>query len=109
MRLYERMAEPCRLLRRSEAEDGEGGTAVEYVPDAEFAAAIVKDSSSDGSQAEKRGEDAAWTVTGTRPLAYGDVIERADGSRLRVVSGHVVAPAMASFAFRQCKAVSFDG
>lgn len=109
MRLYERMAEPCRLLHRSEAADGEGGTAVEYVPDAEFAAAVVKDSSSDGSQAEKRGEDAAWTVTGTRPLAYGDVIERADGSRLRVVSGQVVAPAMASFAFRQCKAVSFDG
>ena len=25
MRLYERMAEPCRLLRRSEAADGEGG------------------------------------------------------------------------------------
>ena len=45
----------------------------------------------------------------TRPLAYGDVIERADGSRLRVVSGQVVAPVMASFAFRQCKAVSFDG
>lgn len=111
MRLYERMAEPCRLLRRSEAADGEGGTAVEYVADAEFAAAIVKDSSSDGSQADKRGEEAAWTVTGTRPLAlaYGDVIERADGSRLRVVSGQVVAPAMASFAFRRCKAVSFDG
>lgn len=109
MRLYERMAEPCRLLRRSEAADGEGGTAVEYVPDADFAAAIVKDSSYDGSRAEKRGEDAAWTVTGTRPLAYGDVIERADGSRLRVVSGQVFAPAMASFAFRRCKAVSFDG
>lgn len=109
MRLYERMTEPCRLLRRSEAADGEGGMAVEYVPDAEFAAAIVKESSSDGSQAEKRGEDAAWTVTGTRPLAYGDVIERADGSRLRVVSGQVSAPAIASFAFRRCKAVSFDG
>ncbi len=109
MRLYERMAEPCRLLRRSESADGEGGTVVEYAPDAEFAAVIVKDSSADGSQAEKRGEEAAWTVTGTRPLAYGDVIERADGSRLRVVSGQVVAPVMASFAFRQCKAVSFDG
>lgn len=109
MRLYERMTEPCRLLRRSEAADGEGGMAVEYVPDAEFAAAIVKDSSADGSQADKRGEDAAWTVTGTRPLAYGDVIERADGSRLRVVSGQVAAPAIASFAFRRCKAVSFDG
>lgn len=109
MRLYERMAEQCRLLRRTEAADGEGGTAVEYVPDAEFAAVIVKDSSSDGSQADKRGEEAAWTVTGTRPLAYGDVIERADGSRLRVVSGQVVAPVMASFAFRQCKTVSFDG
>ena len=96
MRLYERMAEPCRLLRRSEAADGEGGVAVEY-------------SSADGSQAEKRGEEAAWTVTGTRPLVYGDVVERADGSRLRVVSGQVVAPVMASFAFRQCKAVSFDG
>ena len=103
MRLYERMAEPCRLLRRSEAADGEGGVA------AEFAAVVVKNSSADGSQAEKRGEEAAWTVTGTRPLAYGDVIERADGSRLRVVSGQVVAPVMASFAFRQCKAVSFDG
>ena len=109
MRLYERMAEQCRLLRRSEAADGEGGTAVEYAADAGFAAVIVKDSSSDGSQADKRGEEAAWTVTGTRPLAYGDVIERADGSRLRVVSGQVAAPVMASFAFRQCKAVSFDG
>lgn len=109
MRLYERMAEPCVLLRRAEMEDGEGGMAVEYAADAEFAAVIVKDSSYDGSQAEKRGEDAAWTVTVTRPLAYGDVIERADGSRLRVVSGQVVAPAMASFAFRRCKAVSFDG
>lgn len=109
MRLYERMAEQCRLLRRSEAADGEGGVAVGYVAGAEFAAAVVKDSSADGSQADKRGEEAAWTVTGTRPLAYGDVIERADGSRLRVVSGQVVAPVMASFAFRQCKAVSFDG
>ena len=31
MRLYERMAEPCRLLRRSEAADGEGGAEGEAV------------------------------------------------------------------------------
>lgn len=109
MRLYERMAEPCVLLRRVEMDDGEGGTAVAYYDEASFAAAIAKDSSVDGERAEKRGEEAVWTVTGNRPLAYGDVIERADGSRLRVVSGQVAAPAMASFAFRRCKAVSFDG
>ena len=109
MRLYERLAEPCVLLRRVEMEDGEGGTASAHYDEAEFAAVIVKDSSADGSQAEKRGEEAAWTVTGTRPLAYGDVVRRADGTLLRVVSGQVVAPVMASFAFRQCKAVSFDG
>ena len=83
--------------------------AVEYAAAEEFAAAIVKDSSAEGARAEKRGEEASWTVTGTLPLAYGDVIERADGSRLRVVSGQVSAPAIASFGFRQCKAVSFDG
>ena len=109
MRLYERMAEPCVLLRRAEMEDGEGGTAVAYYDDAEFMAAIVKDSSVDGERAEKRGEEAVWTVTGNRPLAYGDVVRRADGTLLRVVSAQVAAPAMASFAFRRCKAVSFDG
>lgn len=109
MRLYERMAEPCVLLRRAEMEDGEGGTSVAYYDDAEFMAAIVKDSSVEGVQADRRGEEAAWTVTGNRPLAYGDVVRRADGTLLRVVSAQVAAPAMASFAFRRCKAVSFDG
>lgn len=104
--LWERMSEPCEVLRAERVPDGEGGFKTAWKPAGSTYAAIVHGSSSQAVLADGETSADAYAVTTVEPLAFHDVLERADGTTLRVVSegSQLKAPDVATFAFFQCQA-----
>ena len=107
MTLVDAMKTPCALLVKERKPDGEGGWVATWTQGRAFNAAIALDSSTSARVAEKSGVTGAFTVTTDSDTALGfhDVFKRlVDGKTFRVTETCDSAPAVATFAFNQCKA-----
>lgn len=89
MTLIEAFNEPCILLERKRASDGEGGWKTDWVDGPEFDAAITLDTTMTARVAEKEGVTSLYTVTTSRntSLVFHDAFRRvSDGKVFRVTS-----------------------
>lgn len=89
MRLYERMMHTCIRIDHVTADDGEGGCDEAYVQfGAPFMAAIVRDSTADGTVADRSQPSSRWTITTTELLGYHSLLKvLEDGTVFRITSG----------------------
>ena len=107
MRLYDRMARPCRICRVKRAPDGRGGQVETCECGESFRAAVIRDEPSAPRIAEKTTEDAGYTVTTDRPLCFGTVFAiptEDECMRFRIISTVKEPPVCASFRFFQYRA-----
>lgn len=89
MSLIDDMMEPCVIMNKITASDGEGGLMVEWKEGAVIDAAITNDTSLQAKVAESQGVTSTYTITTRRGvvLAFPDVIKRiSDGKVFRVTS-----------------------
>lgn len=113
MSLIDTMKELCTMIDRKTVSDGMGGFKNDWVDGAQFAAAIIKDSTMQARVAEKQGVTEVYTVTVDKgmPLAYHDVFRRnRDGAVFRVTSNITDSetPAVATFQFGQVTAERWE-
>lgn len=83
------LKEKCVLMEKKRTADGAGGWLTDWVPGAEFSAAIVLDTSMQSRIAEKEGVSSVYTVTTRKatPLLFHDVFKRErDGTIFRATS-----------------------
>jgi head-tail adaptor len=114
MSLLTEAMEPCQIIDRTTVPDGYGGTMPQWVPGAEFNAAIVLDISTEARKAVAEGVKNLYTVTVQRNvnLRTGEVIQRlSDGRYLRVTSDGTdkKTPASAGLDMRQMSAEEIGG
>lgn len=110
--LLQEAMEACVLLNRQTQADGYGGYNTTWVDGAEFAAAIVLDTSIEARTAAKQGVTALYTITTSRALnlQYHDVFRRQeDGKIFRVTSDgdDKKTPLSATLDMRQVSAEEF--
>lgn len=89
MSLLDDAMSACVFLDKKRVPDGYGGYMTTWTDGAEFAAAIVLDTSIEARTAEKQGVTSLYTVTTRRNLTleYHDVFRRvSDGKLFRVTS-----------------------
>lgn len=99
----------CVRLEKTSTPDGQGGQTTSWKPSKPFEAAIVRDSSTVSTVADRAEPYAAFTVTTQTPLSFHEVIRReSDGLVVRVTSEAVETPVRASFAFVQYKAERWE-
>lgn len=99
----------CVRLERTFTPDGQGGQTTSWKPSKPFEAAIVRDSATVSTVADRAEPYAAFTVTTQTPLSFHDVIRReSDGLVVRVTSEAIETPDRASFAFVQYKAERWE-
>lgn len=87
MSLLEESMETCYMLDKITTKDGYGGFNVEWVPGAEFKAAVVLDNSINAQIAMSDGVTGVYTVTTNKMinLQFHDVFKRiSDGKTFRV-------------------------
>lgn len=95
----------CVRLERTFTPDGQGGQTTSWKPSKPFEAAIVRDSATVSTVADRAEPSETFTVTTQTPLSFHDVIRReSDGLVVRVTSEAIETPDRASFAFVQYKA-----
>ena len=107
MRLYERMMRTCIGVERVAEEDSEGGFKLYLAQSGEpFMAAGVRDSTADGTVADRSQPSSRWTITTTKQLGYHSLLKvLEDGSIFRITSGEgKPTPSAASFVFSQYEA-----
>lgn len=105
MTLWMDMAAKCRLMRLEERPDGQGGCKRSLVAGDAFAAAIT----GKGQEAQDAGArrlGGTFMVTSERELAYGDIVQGADGAVYRVCSKAERAPG--TLGFWQCAAQAWE-
>ena len=99
----------CVRLEKTSTPDGQGGQTTSWKPSNTFEAAIVRDSATVSTVADRAEPSAEFTVTTQTPLSFHDVIRReSDGLVVRVTSEAVETPGRASFAFVQYKAERWE-
>lgn len=113
MSLLQEYMEPCQLIEKKRAPDGEGGFITSWEDGAKFTAAIVCDQSMQARAAEKQGVTSIYTVTcdSNVSLEYHDVFRRlSDGKIFRVTSDgdDVHTPQSATFQFSQVTAEEWE-
>lgn len=113
MSLLSEAMESCVLMDKRTVADGYGGYTVEYVPGAEFDAAIVLNNSMEARIAQQAGVTAVYTITTTKALnlQYHDVFRRnRDNKIFRVTSDgdDKKTPASASLNMRQVSAEEWE-
>ena len=89
MSLLSEAMDKCIMLDKRTVSDGYGGYKTEWIPGAEFDAAVVFDTSIQARMAEGQGVSSLYTVTTGRRLTleYHDVFQRiSDGKIFRVTS-----------------------
>lgn len=100
--LWQEFMEECVRLERTSTPDGQGGQTTSWSPSKPFEAAVVRDSATVSTVADKAEPSATFTVTTQVPLSFHEVIRReSDGLVVRVTSEATETPGMASFAFVQ--------
>lgn len=109
MSLIDALKEPCTMIEKKRAPDGEGGLITDWVDGDEFDAAITFSSSMEARRAEKDGVTSLYTVTTPKDviLQYHDVFRRnRDGKVFRVTSDgdDAQTPKCAGFQFAQVTA-----
>lgn len=113
MSLLSEAMEDCVLMDKRTVADGYGGYTTEYVPGAEFSAAIVLNNSMEARMAQQAGVTAVYTITTTKALnlQYHDVFKRTGGGKVfRVTSDgdDKKTPASASLNMRQVSAEEWE-
>ena len=99
----------CVRLERTSTPDSQGGQTTSWRPSKPFEAAVVRDSATVSTVADRAEPSAEFTVTTQTPLSFHDVIRReSDGLVVRVTSEAIETPGMASFAFVQYKAERWE-
>lgn len=99
----------CVRLERASTPDGQGGQTTSWKPSKPFEAAVVRDSATVSTVADKSEPSATFTVTTQTPLSFHEVIRReSDGLVVRVTSEAIETPRRASFAFAQYKAERWE-
>lgn len=99
----------CVRLEKTSTPDGQGGQTTAWKPSKPFEAAIVRDSATVSTVAEKAEPSATFTVTTQDPLSFHEVIRReSDGLVVRVTSEATETPGRASFAFVQYQAERWE-
>ena len=107
--LWQEFMGQCVRQERTSTPDGQGGQTTSWKPSKPFEAAVVRDSSTVSTVAEKAEPSAEFTVTTQTPLSFHDVIRReSDGLVVRVTSEAIETPGRASFAFVQYKAERWE-
>lgn len=113
MSLIDVMMDDCVMMDRTTSPDGAGGIIREWVPGAEFRAAVIKNNTLAARVAEKEGVTEIYTVTVDRgvSLEYHDVFRRIkDGATFRVTSNITDSetPSVASFQIGQVTAERWE-
>lgn len=99
----------CVRLEKTSTPDGQGGQTTSWEPSKPFEAAIVMDSATVSTVADKAEPFSTFTVTTQTPLRFHEVIRReSDGLVVRVISDANETPGRASFAFVQYKAERWE-
>ena len=99
----------CVRLEKTSTPDGQGGQTTSWKPSKPFEAAVVRDSATVSTVADREEPSAEFTVTTQTPLSFHAVIRRAsDGLVVRVTSEAVETPGRASFAFVQYRAERWE-
>ena len=99
----------CVRLERTSTPDGQGGQTTSWKPSKPFEAAVVRDSATVSTVADRAEPSSAFTVTTQTPLSFHDVIMReSDGLVVRVTSKAIETPGRASFSFVQYKAERWE-
>lgn len=110
MRLFQEMQKVCRLCCIQREPDGSGGQIETCSCGERFKAAVIRDSSSDPDQGEKKAELALYIVTTDRELDFGVVFAvptESECKRFRIVSSGIQPPEFATFRFRQYRAEEY--
>lgn len=99
----------CVRLEKTSTPDGQGGQTTSWKPSKPFEAAVVRDSATVSTVADRDEPSATFTVTTQTPLSFHDVIRReSDGLVVRVTSEAIETPGSASFSFVQYKAERWE-
>lgn len=99
----------CVRLEKTSTPDGQGGQTTSWKHSKPFEAALVRDSSTVSTVADRAEPSATFTVTTQKPLRFNEVIRReSDGLVVRVTSDAIETPGRASFAFVQYKAERWE-
>ena len=107
--LWQDFVGECVRLEKTSTPDGQGGQTTSWKPSKPFEAAIVRDSATVSTVAEKAEPSATFTVTTQTPLGFHEVIRReSDGIVVRVTSKAIETPERASFSFVQYKAERWE-
>ena len=107
--LWQDFVGECVRLEKTSTPDGQGGQTTSWKPSKPFEAAIVRDSATVSTVAEKAEPFATFTVTTQTPLGFHEVIRReSDGIVVRVTSKAIETPERASFSFVQYKAERWE-
>jgi len=106
--LFDDFMQPCTLVEKLRAPDGEGGFVTQWQDGAQFMAAITLDSTMQAQIAQAQGVTSVYTITTHRnvSLDYHDVIRDASGNIFRVTSegGVKQSPKSASLDMMQVSA-----
>ena len=111
--LYQDFMEPCVLVEKTKAPDGESGFTQVWPEGAPFDAAIVTDNSMEARVGQKAGVTSVYTVT-VKPglgLEYHDVFKRVSDSKIfRVTSDSddKKTPKVSTFQFEQVTAEEWE-
>ena len=107
--LWQDFMSPCVRLSKASIPDGQGGQTTAWEPSKPFEAAIVRDSATVSTVAEKQGPSATFTITTQTPLSFHEAVRReSDGLVVRVTGEATETPERASFAFVQYQAERWD-
>ena len=99
----------CVRLEKTSTPDGQGGQTTSWKPSEPFEAAVVRDSATVSTVADKAEPYAAFTVTTQTPLGFHEVSRReSDGLVVRGTSEAIETPGRSSFAFVQYKAERWE-
>ena len=99
----------CVRLEKTSTPDSQGGQTTSWKPSEPFEAAVVRDSATVSTVADRAEPYAAFTVTTQTPLGFHEVIRReSDGLVVRVTSEAIETPGRASFAFVQYRAERWE-
>lgn len=107
--LWQEFMVECVRLEKTSTPDGQGGQKTSWKPSNPFEAAIVRDSATVSTVADKAEPSATFTVTTQTTLSFHEVIRReSDGLVVRVTSEAIETPRRASFSFVQYKAERWE-
>lgn len=99
----------CVRLEKTSTPDGQGGQTTSWKQSEPFEAAIVRDSETVSTVADRAEPFSTFTVTTNTTLSFHEVIRReSDGLVVRVTSEAIETPGMASFEFVQYKAERWE-